>query len=150
VDELDVRNKMKSLLRIVTLIFAFSAFSLYAEDEIDLLKNYRGKEVIPESLLEVYTELAGAIISTDWTKVQTMCLPHSVIFTKEKREDKLREYGRDMNEAFMKDSFSPLILSVTKDSDDAYLIRTATSYLSFVHTRSGTWKLYRYGDKPIE
>ena len=141
---------MKFLLRIIALIFTFSALSLHAEDEINLLGSYHGEVVIPEPLLQVYTELAGAIVSADWAKVQTLSLPHSVNFTKEKREDKSREYGQEMNEGFMKDGFSPLILSVRKDSDDAYLIRTGTSYLFFVHTKSGAWKLYHYGDKPIQ
>ena len=61
-----------------------------------------------------------------------------------------REYGQDMNLPFLKRGFHKYILNLRKESDESYLIRTGSSYLFFVRISGGDWKLYRYGDKPIE
>ena len=42
------------------------------------------------------------------------------------------------------------IVFIRKDSENCYLIRTNTTALWFVETKSMGWKLYRYLDKPKE
>ena len=55
-----------------------------------------------------------------------------------------------MNLPFLKSGFSAAVLSARKDSDDCFLLRTGTTALSFVETKSGEWRIYRYFDKPMD
>jgi hypothetical protein len=73
-----------------------------------------------------------------------------VTINREGRQGNRTEYGQDISLPFLRDGFSPAVRLVRKDPDDCYLIRTDTSALWFVQTRSGAWKVYRYLDKPIE
>jgi len=114
-----------------------------------LLKHYRGKEAIPADLYEAYAGLVSAIETGEQGNIQKYCLPHCVTFTTEERPE-MREYGQDMNIPFLKKGFISAIETVRKDSNDVWLLRTGSSYLFFVRTKSMGWKLYKYGDKPIE
>lgn len=115
----------------------------------DLLKHAREVQ-LPEELYEAYAAFVKAVETGDQGEIKKHCLPHSVTFTTEPRPEKGREYGRDMNIPFLKNGFYKNILSLRKDSTDTFLIRTGSSYMWFVKTKSEGWKLYRYGDKPIE
>jgi len=61
-----------------------------------------------------------------------------------------QEYGGDLNLPFAKERFSEQIMGMSRLSASTYSIRTATSYISFVETASDGWKIFRYGDKPIQ
>lgn len=123
---------------------------IFAGPSEALLKGYRGQGRLPKDLYDTYAELVKAIETADQADIQGYCLPHSVTFTTGVRPEKSREYGADMNIPFLKKGFRKDILNLRKDSEDTYLIRTGTSYLFFVRTKTTGWKLYRYGDKPIE
>ncbi|MBM4043942.1 MAG: hypothetical protein FJ279_02410 [Planctomycetes bacterium] len=116
----------------------------------ELLKDYRGGVRPPEDLYDTYAAFVKAIETADQSSIQNHCLPHSVTFTIRSRSEKTREFGEDMNIPFLKNGFHRYILDLRKDSDDTYLIRTVSSYMWFVRTKSEGWKLYRYGDKPIQ
>jgi hypothetical protein len=126
---------------------AVAAAAPRAGDEPDPFRGYEGKEPVPAGLREAYTEFAKAARAG---APERFCLPHAVEVTRDARPVNDREYGRDMNLPFLRDGFSPRVVSVRKDPDDCYLVRTGTSAIGFVQTKSGAWKVYRYYDKPIE
>ena len=76
------------------------------------------------------------------------CLPHAVSYTYEKR--KLPGYGQDINTQFAKNGFDATVVLVREDGAGCYLVRTNTTALWFVETKSMGWKLYGYLDKPIK
>lgn len=114
----------------------------------ELLKDYRGKVQLPEDLYKTYEELVQ-VMTGKQVRIKEFCLPHAITITTALRPEKSREYG-PMNLPFLKNGFHKYILNLRKDSDDTYLIRTGSSYMWFVKTKSEGWKLYRYGDKPIQ
>lgn len=81
-----------------------------------------------------------------------LILPQAVEFTTDRRpqENDREFYGADINAPFLQSHFDPNVMSIRKDSDDAWLIRTSTTALWFVETKSGAWFLYRYIDKPFQ
>ncbi|MHC4178917.1 MAG: hypothetical protein ACYSWU_15500 [Planctomycetota bacterium] len=115
-----------------------------------LLWDYHGEVETPEDLYNTYADVLRAMETGDQAEIEKSCLPHSVTFTTGARPEKTREYGEDMNLPFLKSGFHRDILDLRKDSEDTYLIRTGSSYLFFVRTKTTGWKLHRYGDKPIE
>jgi hypothetical protein len=118
-----------------------------AEDVPDPFRSYDGKEPVPEGLRQAYT---GFVRAAKDGGVESSCLPHGVTISREARPEKSREYGQDINLPFLRDGFSPAVRLVRKDPDDCYLVRTDTTAIWFVQTKSGAWKVYRYFDKPIE
>ncbi len=116
----------------------------------ELLNDYRGEVQLRDDLYDAYAAFVKAIRTADEGAIQRHCLPHSVTFTTGSRPEKTREYGQDINIPFLKKGFHKYILNLRQDSEDTYLIRTGSSYMWFVKTTSEGWKLYRYGDKPIE
>ena len=128
------------------------AFAM-AEDkprQKELLKDYHGQVQLPADLYDAYAAFIKAIETADQGAIQMHCLPHSVTFTTGGRSEKEREYGPDINIPFLKKGFHKYILNLRKDSEDTHLIRTGSSHMWFVRTKSEGWKLYRYGDKPIK
>jgi hypothetical protein len=120
------------------------------DEQRPLLKNYSGKEPVPDALYQTYAKLVDAMAAGDEDDIRRFCLPRSVTFTREARPAQTREYGQDVNLPFPKSGFSNEILTAEPRDDGCYLIRTATSVLFFVQTKGGDWKLYRYYDKPTE
>jgi hypothetical protein len=119
-----------------------------AGDEADLFGGYDGKEPVPDGLRKAYTAFAR---QTKEGAVESYLLPHAAVaITRQARPEKEREYGRDMNLPFLRNGFSSDVRSLRKDPDDCYLVRTGTSAIWFVQTKSGAWKIYSYLDKPIE
>lgn len=118
--------------------------------EKELLKHYRGKVELPDDLYHAYAALVKAIESGSRDAIQKHCLPQSVTFTTGARPEKGREFGQSMNMPFLKNGFHKYILNLRQDSKSTYLLRTGSSYMWFVKTSTEGWKLYRYGDKPIE
>lgn len=137
------------LVRTGNLLLAGSQV-IYADPSEALLGDYRGQGRLPKDLYDTYADLVKAIETGDQASIQRYCLPHSVTFTTKTRPEKSREYGQDMNLPFLKKGFYKDILNLRKDSQDTYLIRTGTSHLFFVRTKTMGWRLYRYGDSPIE
>ena len=88
---------------------------------------------LPETLKTTYEDLVAAIKSGDSSTIKQYYLPFSIEITDQQRE-----------------SFDETIASVRKDDDNCYLVRTTTTALWFVETKTMGWKLYRYLDKPIE
>ena len=100
----------------------------------------------PEKLRLTY---AAFVASVETGGQAAFCLPHGVEVNPQ-ADPKREEYGTGINIPWMKTHFSPHVWSCRKDPNDTFLIRTGSSYLFWVQTRAGEWKLYRYGDKPIE
>jgi hypothetical protein len=119
-----------------------------AEDVADPFRSYDGKEPVPDGLRKAYTAFARA--AKDGGVDSSSLLPHGVTISREPRPEKTQEYGQDINLPFLRDRFSPAVRVVRKDPDDCYLIRTDTTAIWFVQTKSGAWKMYSYRDKPIE
>jgi hypothetical protein len=116
----------------------------------ELLKHYRGKEALPDPLFAAYKRLIRALERGDQAEIDKHCLPHAVSYTSTPRPTKTREYGTDVNLPFLKQGFDKYVRALRKDSPDTYLIRTGSTYMYFVKASRIGWKLYRYGDKPIE
>lgn len=107
-------------------------------------------ESFPESLIDAYARFMEAVRTGDQEAIEVHCLPQSITFTSVPRPEASRRLGQDMNLPFLKQGFSGLIWSIRKEAEDRYMIRTGTSCLYFVNTPASGWRMYRYGDKPIE
>ncbi len=123
----------------------------WADDEYkSLLTDYRGRVEIPTDLLELYGRFVGAAQRPTEESIRAFCLPNSVEVTAKRRPRSTFGYGHDLNLAYLRRGFSASIRDVRRETDDAFLIRTGTSYLRFVRTASSGWKIYDYGDEPSE
>jgi hypothetical protein len=118
--------------------------------------SYRSDDKAPPALLAAYIRFAEtARQASDSRKLLSelnrLMLPNAVEITTGRRpEENDREfYGADINVPFLQSHFDPNVISIRKDSDDSWLIRTGTTGLWFVETKSGAWFLYRYIDKPF-
>jgi RNA polymerase sigma factor (sigma-70 family) len=116
------------------------------DGDADLFKEYQGTEKVPESLRKTFAAFA---MGAREGKVDPFCLPSAVSISREARPNH-PEQGRDINLPFLRNGFSPHVLTVRKEAEDCYLLRTGTSATRWVQTRAGDWKLYGYLDKPIE
>jgi hypothetical protein len=115
-----------------------------------LLKEYRGNEEIPEALYQTYANLVEAMIAGERDGIKKLCLQGSVQVTEEGGDG---EYSRNVNEIrlpFARKVFQKQIQGIQLGADGTCSIRTNTSTLFFVETKSSGWMLYRYYDKPIE
>ena len=131
---------MKKIAFILLLLITFS-ISAMAEIE---KKDFK----LPNELKKTYGKFIVAMKTGDAGTINKYCLPHAVSFTYEKREI-TPNYGKDINMPWAKNGFSGEIFSVRKDGEGCYLIRTATTAMWFIHTKSMGWRLYGYLDKPI-
>ena len=118
--------------------------------EREVMIGSQGKAQMPEGLHRIYVALVKAMDAGREEEIKSYSLPQSVKISRETRPEKSREYGEEINLPFLKTGFNKEIQGVRKEADGIYLIRTNTSYLFFVETKNSGWKLYRYGDKPIE
>ena len=133
----------------ICLTLAFAVAARAAEPASDPFAGYDKKEPVPEGLRKAYTAFAGQAKKGE--RVDSYLLPHAAVsITDKARPEKDGEYGRDINIPFLKERFAPAVFSVRKDPDDCYLVRTATTAIWFVETKSGVWKIYSYLDKPIQ
>jgi len=107
-----------------------------------------GSPKLPDELRKAYDVLIRAFEAADVPGIRGCALQGALVITSEERSAN-RECGMDLNLPFLKHGFSKKVLRALEEDDGTYLLRTATSYLHFVPYRNG-WKLYRYGDKPIE
>ncbi len=103
---------------------------------------------IPAELQKAYRAFVKAMRTGEAGTINRHCLPHSVSFTYEKRENPA--YGNDINTHFAKTGFDGTVFLVRKDGEGCYLVRTNTTALWFIETKSMSWKLYEYLDKLIQ
>ena len=106
---------------------------------------------VPDGLREQYRAFVKAIPKVEAAEdVRPFCLPHAVeVTTKQRAQDK-NPAQDGMNLPYLKTKFSAEVVLVRKDSADCYLIRTATTALFYVNTRSEGWKIWCYSDSPIQ
>ena len=120
-----------------------------AEDK-PLLKHYRGKVVIPDELYKTYEQLVAAFKKGDRAAIERICLPEVVGINTGIRPPDLANVGAHLNLYFVRTGFSPQIAGARQYGANVFLLRTATSWLFFVETKSGAWLLYKYFDKGIQ
>ena len=118
--------------------------------EKDLLSQYHGEVELPNSLLRAYWQFTEATEDATKDKLKGFTLPYAVSFTTVARGEANNEYGVDMNLPFLKTAFHKQIMNLRMESEYCFLLRTGTSYIRYIKTASGDWKIYNYGDKPIE
>jgi hypothetical protein len=134
------RSVKQMELSVFVLFFGFLACALAGEPS---------KIELPVSLSHFYVRFVTAGRSGDPARIKSFLLPGAVEINLTPRTGN-QEYGTEINVPFMKDRFSDQIVLSRKDSNSAYLIRTGTSYISCVETASDGWKIFLYGDKPIQ
>ncbi len=106
---------------------------------------------IPPKVKATYEKLVKVLRSGDEAVIKKMTLHDSVMVTSQPRAPGKEEWGREINLPFIRSGFQDEIqLTRSYDGGDVFFIRTNTSYFMFVETKKSGWKLYRYGDKPIE
>lgn len=111
-----------------------------------LFKETRSKDEIPKELIDTYARFVEAAKKDG--EVKKFFLSQAVRFTT--RDTKDIEYGEEIDKKFLITRFQGAVQAFYKEPDDCYLIRTNTTAVRFVQTKSGDWKVYRYLDKPIE
>lgn len=120
-----------------------------AAEFAELLKRYDG-EPLPQGVLQFYAGFVAVASEPTIWELSELCLPNSVTISTALRPKRRRYTAHDLNLPFLESDFSREILHAEKKSEHTFLLRTATSYLRLVETATGTWKIYGYGDKPIE
>lgn len=120
-----------------------------AADPPDPFREYAGTEPVPDGLKAAYAGFARAA-QDGGRGIEAFLLPRAVEVTRGRRPAATQEYGRDLNLPFLRARFSAAVRGVYKEGDDCYPVRTDTSLVRFVQTKGGAWKVYRYGDKPID
>jgi hypothetical protein len=119
-----------------------------AKTDHPLFKEARSEDEIPKGLSDVFAKFVEAAKKDG--EVESFLLPHAAVKFGTRDPKGNIELGDEIDKGFLKTHFRGEVFSVRKDPDDCYLIRTGTTALWFVETKSGVWKLYRYLDKPIE
>lgn len=131
----------------------FFVLTISAEgQEREVLRHYAGPHTnaIPSELLHVYEELVLAIDTLDILEIKRHCLPGAVVISGIRRPNDAKNIGTEMNLGFLRSGFDKHISIMGPQTNDCFRIRTPTSGLSFVQTRSSGWKLYKYSDRPLK
>lgn len=102
------------------------------------------KSLPPKELIETYAAFVEQAQKDG--EVEKFCLPVAVRFVNA-RPQKSPDIGEDISKAFLVKGFEPEVWSVRKVSDECYLLRTATTSISFIQTKSGAWLVYKYVDR---
>lgn len=97
----------------------------------------------PKGLAETYAAFAEQAKKDG--EVENYCLPLAVNVVAA-RPNNARS-GEDISKGFLVKSFAAEVLTVRRVSDECYLIRTSTTTISFIQTKSGEWKVYKYTDR---
>ena len=135
----------RRLLLLWTLILAGPAYA-----GKDLMHPAYKDRPIPQTLYTAYSQLVTAMKAGNSERIKSHCLAHAVTITASPRQPGHEEIGIDINLPYAKSMFSPLIMGSREDPLNCFLIRTGTSYFHFIRVDNAGWKLYRYGDKPIQ
>jgi hypothetical protein len=99
----------------------------------------------PETLRLTYTAFVASVKVGGQAK---FCLRSVEVVDREVPDRNDR--GSGINIPWMKTSFGADVVMCEKEADDTYFLRTNTSAMWWVQTRSGEWKLFQYLDKPIK
>ena len=132
-----------------TLVMTPLMLACFLAPNVDFSAQDQEKPVLPKNLRETYNALVKAFESGKKEKIESFILKYAFTITTGMRPKERQEYG-PMNLPFLKRGFAKKIQVFRKENDGTYLIRTGTSYLRFVETKKRGWKLYNYGDKPIQ
>ena len=134
---------------------ALSAASYAAENEkpdvvpgAQYFEGHKGEDQIPAALVRRYGEFAEGARDPGGDFLSSL-LPASIGISTRERPAATRYHGSDLNLPFLRKEFEPHVWVVLKNGADCYLLRTTTSTLWFVETKSQGWRLYRYLDKPM-
>jgi hypothetical protein len=103
---------------------------------------------VPPGLLDAHVEFSTR--ATKGGDLLPLILPQAVEITTAARPETSREYGTTISLPFLKSGFHPNVFSIRKDAADSWLVRTGTTALWYVETKTGGWRVYRYLDKPIQ
>lgn len=103
---------------------------------------------LPKPVQAAYDDFVRVLEKGNPDEIKAAMLAGAVEITSQPRKDNA-EYGTDINLPFLSKGFRKEVMNTRKEKDGTYLVRTSSSYLRFVETKQG-WRLYRYGDKPIE
>ena len=121
-----------------------------SEKDNEFLKLYHGEIVLPAELLQTYGNLVAAMETGKQEEIEKFCITGEIKVTTDSRPKDDRGYGQDINLPYIKDGFHKPVLSLRRDSDTEYLIRTVSTAFWFTRTEDGKWKLSKYLDKPIQ
>lgn len=116
-----------------------------AEELFEDCRYNKPEDKPPQKLRETYAAFVASIPGGGQAK---FCL--GSVEVSNERDPERGEYGTGINIPWMKEHFSAKVQVCRNDGDDTFLIRTGTSYLFWVQTKSGAWKLFKSGDKPIQ
>ena len=128
-------------------LIAALAFTLQPVDWFD---QARTDGDVPADLKWTYTRFVKAAKAYKKTveRMEAFCLPHAVDVSAGHQPNR-PETARDMNLPFLYEHFSPKGFRVIQVEGDVYVIRTSSSGISFVRTKTGGWRIYRYVDAPL-
>jgi hypothetical protein len=118
------------------------------ESEQELFKDCRyikPEDRPPEKLRATYAAFVASIPGGGQAK---FCL--GSVEVSDAGDPNRGEDGAGINIPWMKEHFGAKVYLCRNEGDDTFLIRTGTSYLFWVQTKSGAWRLFKYGDKPIK
>jgi hypothetical protein len=122
----------------------------YPPIEPSALKTIAPKS-IPTELQEVSSRLIKAMQDGDKKEIEKYCIPYAVDITTEPRHENSEDFGRDINLPFVqKGAFDKTVRFANRLAEGCYVLHTQSSHLSFVEIKASGWKLYRYGDFPVE
>lgn len=157
---------MKTIIALCLLLLGFNSFGQQSKNKISVEKNrvlaledslYKKattNERLPSSLLKTYAQFVKAIQTKDRKaiaeKAKFYLLDNSITINETPREKNKDEYGTDINIDFLITKFNPYIITIKKYSNSSYMIRTGTTLINYVETKTEGWKIYFYADKPID
>lgn len=157
---------MKTIIVLCLFLISFFGFGQESKNKISIEKNrvlaledslYKKattNERLPSSLLKTYAQFVKAIQTKDRKaiaeKAKFYLLDNSITINENPREKNKDEYGTDINIDFLITKFNPYIISIKKYSNSSYMIRTGTTLINYVETKTEGWKIYFYADKPID
>jgi hypothetical protein len=132
----------------------FSLATVSAEEGTDLFQQYdlahkEDAKKNPQVPPELRTAYIGFVAAMKGDSVATFCLP-AVTIPRVNALEKAKLDRRGIVPPIVRERFAAMVIVVRKEPNDCYLIRTNSTAIWFVQTKSGAWKVYHYLDKPIE
>ena len=108
-----------------------------------LFENVDAKSQPPQELIDAYAAFVEQAQKDG--DVEKFCLPLAIRIVDARPKNVA--VGEDISKAFLMKGFDPEVWTARKVSDECYLIRTTTTSVSFIQTKSGEWKVYKYVDR---
>lgn len=157
---------MKTFFALSLMLLCFNSFGQQSRNKItlekkrvlaledSLYKKATTNERLPSSLLKTYAQFVKVIQTKDRKaiaeKAKFYLLDNSITINETPREKNKDEYGTDININFLITKFNPYIITMKKYSNSSYMVRTGTTLINYVETKTEGWKIYFYADKPID